>query len=70
MLYSGHDIATVIINSQKLWVTALGLHKTGHINSQTWMEEGFSALFNTAELFPTNRFGERGSHCLQLLTHQ
>lgn len=70
MPYSGHDIATVTINSQKLWVSALGLRKNGHINNQTWMEEGFSALFNTAELFPTNRFRERGSHCLQLLTRQ
>lgn len=43
---------------------ALGLHKCGPINNQSWTEEELMGL--PAEMLATDGFWGRGSHCLQL----
>ena len=40
----GEDTATAVMNSQKLQMPALDLHRDGPKNSQVWTEEG-SATF-------------------------
>lgn len=49
------------MTSQQLLKTALVLHKNGPTNGQARMEEGLRALSLTAELFPGDRFREKGS---------
>lgn len=56
MLSSGHDLATAVMNSQKLWRPALGLLETGGLStfSHGW-RRGSQALFLPEEILAVNR---------------
>lgn len=63
---SGRDTTTAI--TQQLQTTALGLHKSGRVNSQAVVEERPREQLFTIKLLSTDRFGDKDSHGLQLCT--